>query len=136
MGAASLAEVAQGADVVVTMLPAGKHVLSVYFGNDGVAAHATAGTLFIDCSTISVDEARDAASQAVERGYLMVDAPVSGGTAAADAGTLTFMVGGPDAAFEKAKPVLDIMGANVVHAGGAGNPFSISPPPPQGSVGQ
>ncbi len=119
--ATSLAEVASGAETVVTMLPAGKHVLSVYFGDDGVASHAAAGTLFIDCSTISVDEAREAAGQASDGGFLMVDAPVSGGTAAANAGSLTFMVGGPDAAFERAKPVLDIMGANVVHAGGAGN---------------
>ena len=119
--AKTLAEAANGAEIVVTMLPAGKHVLSVYFGDDGIAANAAAGTLFIDCSTISVDEAREAAAQADKGGFLMVDAPVSGGTAAANAGTLTFMVGGPDAAYDKAKPVLDIMGANVVHAGGAGN---------------
>ena len=121
VGAASLADVARHADIIVTMLPAGKHVLSVYFGDDAIAAHARPGTLFIDCSTISVDEAREAATQAASNGFLMVDAPVSGGTAAADAGTLTFMVGGPEAAFESAKPVLDIMGANVVHAGDAGN---------------
>ncbi|MEC7290816.1 MAG: 3-hydroxyisobutyrate dehydrogenase [Pseudomonadota bacterium] len=119
--AKTLAEAANGAEIVVTMLPAGKHVLSVYFGDDGIAANAAAGTLFIDCSTISVDEAREAAGLAEKGGFLMVDAPVSGGTAAANAGTLTFMVGGPDAAYDKAKPVLDIMGANVVHAGGAGN---------------
>ena len=119
--AKTLAEAANGAEIVVTMLPAGKHVLSVYFGDDGIAANAAAGTLFIDCSTISVDEAREAAGLADKGGFLMVDAPVSGGTAAANAGTLTFMVGGPDAAYDKAKPVLDIMGANVVHAGGAGN---------------
>lgn len=117
----TLADAASDAQIVVTMLPAGKHVLSVYFGDDGIAAHAAAGTLFIDCSTISVDEARDAASRADAGGFLMVDAPVSGGTAAANAGSLTFMVGGPDAAYARAKPVLDIMGANVVHAGGAGN---------------
>lgn len=120
-GAGSLGEVADGAEVVVTMLPAGKHVLSVYFGDDGIAANAAQGSLFIDCSTISVDEAREAASKAADGGFLMVDAPVSGGTAAANAGTLTFMVGGPDTAFSEAKPVLDVMGANVVHAGGAGN---------------
>ena len=119
--AASLAEVATDADVVVSMLPAGKHVLSVYFGDDGIAANAKPGSLFVDCSTISVVEAREAASKAKENGFLMVDAPVSGGTAAANAGTLTFMVGGPGEAFERAKSVLDIMGANVVHAGGAGN---------------
>ncbi len=120
-GASSLSDVAHDADVIVTMLPAGKHVLSVYFDPDGVAAHSAAGTLFIDCSTISVDEARDAAKKASDGGFLMVDAPVSGGTAAANAGTLTFMVGGPDEAFARAQTVLDVMGANVVHAGGAGN---------------
>jgi len=120
-GAASLAEVADAAEVIVTMLPAGKHVLAVYFGEEGIAASAADGALFIDCSTISVDEAREAAAKAIDGGFLMVDAPVSGGTAAANAGTLTFMVGGPDPAFARAKPVLDIMGANVVHAGGAGN---------------
>jgi len=120
-GAGSLAELAGTVDVVVTMLPAGKHVLSVYFDPDGIAANAQPGTLFIDCSTISVDEARDAAQRAQNGGFLMVDAPVSGGTAAANAGTLTFMVGGPDDAFSASQPILQIMGANVIHAGGAGN---------------
>lgn len=120
-GAATIAEAAAGADVVVTMLPAGKHVLSVYYGDDGVAPHAAPGTLFLDCSTISVEESREAAKKAADAGFLMVDAPVSGGTAAADAGTLTFMVGGPKEAFDKAKPLLDVMGKNVFHAGAAGN---------------
>lgn len=120
-GAGSLAEAVKGAEIVVTMLPAGKHVYSVYFSDDGVAAHATKGTLFLDCSTISVEESRSAALKANEAGFLMVDAPVSGGTAAADAGTLTFMVGGPTEAFAKAKPLLDVMGQNVFHAGDAGN---------------
>lgn len=119
--AASLCEAVSGAEIVVTMLPAGKHVLEVYFGAEGVAAHAPSTAAFIDCSTISVDEAREAANKAKAAGFLMVDAPVSGGTAAADAGTLTFMVGGPDAAFETAKPFLEIMGKNVFHAGPAGN---------------
>lgn len=120
-GAGSVADAVEGAEVVVSMLPAGKHVLSVYFGDDGVAAHSAPGTLFLDCSTISVEESREAAAQAKAAGFLMVDAPVSGGTAAADAGTLTFMVGGPKEAFEKAKPLLEIMGKNVFHAGDAGN---------------
>ena len=120
-GAATIAEAAAGADVVVTMLPAGKHVLSVYYGDDGVAPHAAPGTLFLDCSTISVEESREAAKKAADAGFLMVDAPVSGGTAAAGAGTLTFMVGGPKEAFDKAKPLLDVMGKNVFHAGAAGN---------------
>lgn len=112
---------AQGADVVVTMLPAGRHVLDVYFGTDGVAGAAASGTLFIDCSTIAVEDAREVTRRATDAGFEMVDAPVSGGTAAADAGTLTFMVGGAAAAFEKAKPILEAMGKNVFHAGDAGN---------------
>ncbi|KCZ55609.1 3-hydroxyisobutyrate dehydrogenase [Hyphomonas beringensis] len=119
--AATLADAVSGAEVIVSMLPAGKHVLSVYFGDDGVASHAAPGTLFLDCSTISVEDAREAASKAEAAGFPMVDAPVSGGTAAADAGTLTFMVGGPDEAFAKAKPILDVMGKNIFHAGGSGN---------------
>nr|WP_321361492.1 3-hydroxyisobutyrate dehydrogenase [uncultured Hyphomonas sp.] len=119
--ALSLADAVKAADVVVTMLPAGKHVLSVYFGDNGVAANAKPGMLFIDCSTIAVEDAREAAKQAAAGGFLMVDAPVSGGTAAADAGTLTFMAGGPDDAFAKAKPILDAMGKNIFHAGGSGN---------------
>lgn len=119
--AASLGEAVTGADVVVSMLPAGKHVHQVYFGEDGVTAHAAPGTLFLDCSTIAVEEARDAAGKAAEAGFAYMDAPVSGGVAAAEAGSLTFMVGGPDDGFEKAKPILDVMGKNVFHAGGPGN---------------
>lgn len=119
--AATIAEAVADAEVVVTMLPAGKHVLSVYFGEDGVAAHAPKGILFLDCSTIAVEDAREAARQAEAAGFLMADAPVSGGTAAAEAGTLTFMVGGPDEAFAQAKPVLEAMGKNIFHAGGSGN---------------
>jgi len=121
VGAASLKEAVAGAEAVITMLPAGKHVLGVYFGEDGVAGNVPAGALFLDCSTISVEDARSAADQAKALGFHMVDAPVSGGTAAATAGMLTFMVGGPVDAFECAKPYLEVMGANVVHAGGAGN---------------
>ncbi len=119
--ASSLGEAVKGADVVVSMLPAGKHVHQVYFGEDGVTAHAAPGTLFLDCSTIAVEEARDAAGKAAEAGFSYMDAPVSGGVAAAEAGTLTFMVGGPKDGFEKAKPILDVMGKNVFHAGGPGN---------------
>ncbi|MAN45961.1 MAG: 3-hydroxyisobutyrate dehydrogenase [Alphaproteobacteria bacterium] len=119
--ATTLVDAVSGADVIVSMLPAGKHVLSVYFGDDGVASHAAPGTLFLDCSTISVEDAREAASKAEAAGFPMVDAPVSGGTAAADAGTLTFMVGGPDEAFATARPILDAMGKNIFHAGGSGN---------------
>ncbi len=120
-GAASVAQAVGDAEIVVSMLPAGKHVLSVYFGDKGVAASAPADTLLIDCSTIAVDEAREAARQAEACGFVMVDAPVSGGVTAAEGGTLTFMVGGPEAGFARAKPVLEAMGRNIFHAGGAGN---------------
>ena len=117
----SLQEVASGADVIVTMLPAGKHVKSVYLGKDGLLAAADTGTLFIDSSTIDVETAREVASAAESAGMSMVDAPVSGGVGGAEAGTLTFMVGGSDEAFAKAKPILEDMGKTIVHAGGAGN---------------
>ena len=120
-GTTSVQQAVEGVDAVVTMLPAGQHVRSVYFGDDGVAAHVAAGTLFVDCSTIAVDDARDCAEQAKAGGYEMVDAPVSGGVAAAEAGTLTFMVGGSEAGFDRAKPLLEAMGKNVFHAGGNGN---------------
>jgi 3-hydroxyisobutyrate dehydrogenase len=107
-------------EVVVTMLPAGKHVRDVYLGSDGIIAKAKPGTLLIDSSTIDVDSARTVAAAAAEKGLPMLDAPVSGGTGGAQAGTLTFMVGGPDAAFAKAESLLNVMGKNVVHAGAAG----------------
>lgn len=119
--ATSIADAVNGVDVVVSMLPAGKHVLSVYFGADGVAEHAQQGILLIDCSTIAVTDAREAHEKAAEAGFMMVDAPVSGGTAAADAGTLTFMAGGTKIAYELAEPILKGMGKNIFHAGGAGN---------------
>ncbi len=120
-GAATIADAVSDVDVVVSMLPAGKHVHAVYFGDDGVAANAAAGTTFLDCSTIAVEDARSAHEKAEAAGFKMVDAPVSGGVAAADAGTLTFMVGGSKDAFEIAKPFLEIMGKNVFHAGASGN---------------
>lgn len=120
-GASSIANAVSGAEAVVTMLPAGKHVLSVYFDADGVASSAGPGTVFLDCSTIAVEDARAASAQAVELGFEMVDAPVSGGVAAASGGTLTFMVGGTESAFSRAKPVLEAMGKTIVHAGAAGN---------------
>ncbi|TNE37640.1 MAG: 3-hydroxyisobutyrate dehydrogenase [Sphingomonadales bacterium] len=117
--AASVADAVSGADAVVTMLPAGKHVDAVY--SDAVFGAAAPGTLFLDCSTIDVATARKVIAAAVERGFEMVDAPVSGGIAAANGGTLTFMVGGTDAAFAKAQPILSAMGKAVIHAGDAGN---------------
>ncbi|MBY9067646.1 3-hydroxyisobutyrate dehydrogenase [Hyphomonas sp. WL0036] len=117
----TVSDAVRDAEVVVSMLPAGKHVLSVYFGADGVAANAPKGAVLIDCSTIAVTDAREAHTKAEAAGFLMVDAPVSGGVAAAEAGTLTFMAGGEEAAFAKAEPILKGMGKNIFHAGGAGN---------------
>ncbi|WFE88201.1 3-hydroxyisobutyrate dehydrogenase [Roseibium porphyridii] len=119
--AGSVADLAAQADVVITMLPAGKHVRQIYQGEGGILDNARSGTLLIDSSTIDVDSARAVSSAAEEKGMPMVDAPVSGGVAGAAAGTLTFMVGGADKAFEEAQPFLDIMGKTIVHAGGAGN---------------
>jgi len=109
---------AEDAEAIVTMLPAGKHVADVYRGSLFDSAPKTA--LLIDCSTIDVATARDVASEAVAKGLAAVDAPVSGGIAAANAGTLTFMVGGSGAAFERAEPILSQMGKAVIHAGASG----------------
>ncbi|MFN3232126.1 MAG: 3-hydroxyisobutyrate dehydrogenase [Alphaproteobacteria bacterium] len=119
--ASTASDAASGVDVVVSMLPAGKHVRGVYTDAGGVLDSADPGTLLIDSSTIDVQSARDVIAAAAEKGLEMVDAPVSGGVGGAEAGTLTFMVGGTDAAFGKAKPFLDIMGKNIFHAGAAGN---------------
>lgn len=119
--AGSVAELAQHAEVIVSMLPAGAHVRKIYMEEGGILENANQGTVLIDSSTIDVDSARAVAAAAAEKGMPMVDAPVSGGVGGATAGTLTFMVGGPKDAFAKAKPYLDIMGKNIVHAGGAGN---------------
>jgi 3-hydroxyisobutyrate dehydrogenase len=116
--AVSAAEAMAGADAVVTMLPAGKHVRAVYA--ESVIGHAPKGAILMDCSTIDVDSARAVIADAAAAGYAMVDAPVSGGIAAAEAGTLTFMAGGTDAAFERARPYLEQMGKAVIHAGEAG----------------
>ena len=109
------------ADVVITMLPAGKQVREVYLGANGIIESANAGTLLIDCSTIDVETARDVAKAAEAKGLLMLDAPVSGGVGGATAGTLTFMVGGSAQAFTRAESILQKMGKTIVHAGGAGN---------------
>lgn len=118
--AADVAQLAAEADVIVSMLPAGKHVRQVYMGEGGILDSAKAGTLLIDSSTIDVDSARAVSAAAAGKSMPMVDAPVSGGVAGAAGGTLTFMVGGEDSAFEAAKPYLDIMGKTIVQAGGAG----------------
>ncbi|MEO7504302.1 MAG: 3-hydroxyisobutyrate dehydrogenase [Sphingomicrobium sp.] len=106
------------AEAVVTMLPAGKHVAEVYRTN--VLLNAPKDAILIDCSTIDVATAKAVEAEASAAGFMMVDAPVSGGIAAADGGTLTFMVGGSDEGFERAKAILDKMGKAVIHAGGPG----------------
>jgi 3-hydroxyisobutyrate dehydrogenase len=119
--AADASGVASNAAVIITMLPAGKEARAIYLGDEGLIAKAEPGTLLIDCSTIDVATAREVASAAAARGLPMLDAPVSGGVGGAQGATLTFMVGGPDEAFESAKPYLEAMGKTIVHAGGAGN---------------
>ncbi len=114
----SVREAVVGVDAVVSMLPNGKIVASV-FEND-ILGHAPTGTILLDCSTIDVGTARQVTAAAVAAGYDMVDAPVSGGIAAANGGTLTFMVGGTDAAFARAEPILSAMGKAVIHAGASG----------------
>jgi 3-hydroxyisobutyrate dehydrogenase len=117
----SVADACKAAEVVITMLPAGEQVRDVYLGAGGVLASAAPGTLLIDSSTIDVQTARDVAQAAQDSGLAMVDAPVSGGVTGAEAATLTFMVGGSDDAFERARLVLEKMGKTIVHAGGPGN---------------
>ena len=114
----STAEAVDGAEAVITMLPAAQHVSAVY--RDQVFGKAPASALLIDCSTIDVASARTIEEEAAAQGYTMVDAPVSGGIAAAAGGTLTFMVGGSDEAFARARPILEPMAKAVIHAGGAG----------------
>ena len=114
----SVRDAVDGVDAVVSMLPNGSIVDSV-FEND-VLGHAPKGAVLLDCSTIDVDTARKVTAYAVAAGYDMVDAPVSGGIAAANGGTLTFMVGGTDTAFARAEPILSAMGKAVIHAGGSG----------------
>ena len=115
---ATVSEVVAGVDAVVSMLPNGAIVDAVYARD--VIGHAPASALLLDCSTIDVDTARKVASAAEVAGHAMVDAPVSGGIAAANGGTLTFMVGGSDAAFARAEPILSAMGKAVIHAGASG----------------
>lgn len=116
--AASAAEACDGAEAVVTMLPAGKHVEGVY--TDAIFGNAPASAILIDCSTIDVATAKRVGEAALAKGYTSVDAPVSGGIAAANAGTLTFMVGGSAEGFDRAEPFLSDMGKAVIHAGASG----------------
>jgi len=119
--APSIPAAVAAAEIVVTMLPAGPHVRQVYTGENGVLGAAKKGTLLIDSSTIDVESARAVSKAAAERGFDMLDAPVSGGVGGAAAGTLTFMVGGSEPGFARGKPVLEAMGKTIVHAGPAGN---------------
>jgi 3-hydroxyisobutyrate dehydrogenase len=119
--ATDVAGAARGVEVCITMLPAGEQVREVYLAEDGVIASASPGTLLIDSSTIDVATAREVATVADTAGFAMIDAPVSGGVAGAEAATLSFMVGGSEAAFAAAEPVLRAMGKTVVHAGATGN---------------
>jgi 3-hydroxyisobutyrate dehydrogenase len=118
--AGTAADALAEAEIVVSMLPAGPHVRAAYLDQGGVLDRAARGALLIDCSTIDVDSARAVAAAASGRGFAMIDAPVSGGTGGAAAGTLTFMVGGSDDAVERARPILEKMGKTIVHCGGAG----------------
>ncbi|WP_137226620.1 3-hydroxyisobutyrate dehydrogenase [Shewanella sp. MEBiC00475] len=114
---------AASADFVITMLPAGKHVRSLYLGDDnnkGLLDVVSKQALLIDCSTIDVDSARLVGAKAAEKGIEFMDAPVSGGTAGAAAGTLTFICGGSEAAYQQAQTVLTVMGGNIFHAGAVG----------------
>ena len=118
VGSGSAEEACEHVEAVITMLPAGKHVLEVY--RNHVFGNAPAEALLIDCSTIDVASARAVEEEAAGKGFEMVDAPVSGGIAAAAGGTLTFMVGGSQQAFDRAKPILEPMAKAVIHAGGPG----------------
>ncbi|KAB0485562.1 3-hydroxyisobutyrate dehydrogenase [Pseudomonas psychrophila] len=117
---ASPREAAQGTELVITMLPAAAHVRSVWLGEDGVLAGIGAGVPAVDCSTIDPQTAREVAAAAAKQGVQMADAPVSGGTGGAQAGTLTFMVGASRELFDTLHPVLAQMGRNIVHCGDVG----------------
>jgi 3-hydroxyisobutyrate dehydrogenase len=119
--AGSVKSAATRGDVVITMLPSGREVQEVYLGGDGIVINANPGTLLVDSSTIDVDSARLVAAAADAKGLSMLDAPVSGGVSGAQGATLTFMVGGSEAAFVRGRPVLEAMGRTIVHAGGSGN---------------
>ena len=117
----SAAEASTGVDVIISMLPASQHVQALYLGQSGLLAIANPKTLLIDCSTISPKVAQAVAASAKAKGFAMIDAPVSGGTAGAQAGTLTFMVGGDAVDLERARPLLEKMGKNIFHAGASGS---------------
>lgn len=117
----SAAEAIEGVEVIISMLPASRHVEALYLGEQGLIVTANPNTLLVDCSTISPKVSQQVASIAKSKGFSMIDAPVSGGTAGAQAGTLTFMVGGEAKDLERARPLLEKMGKNIFHAGPSGN---------------
>jgi 3-hydroxyisobutyrate dehydrogenase len=125
--ATSAAAAVDGAEIVMTMLPTHDHVRDVYLGKSGILAGIPAGTLFVDSSTISISVTRELAAEVKKRSCKMLDAPVSGGTHGAEAATLTFMVGGDVEDLERARPIFQAMGKNIVHAGtnGAGQTAKI-----------
>lgn len=118
--AGSLRELAAGRELIITMLPASAHVRAVYLGAGGILEHVAPGVPLIDSSTIDPETVKQVAAAAAQHGNALVDAPVSGGTGGAQAGTLTFMVGGTAAVFEQVKPILAAMGKNIVHCGDSG----------------
>lgn len=118
--ASSAADAVSAAEVVISMLPASRHVEGLYLGDAGLLSAIAPGSLVLECSTIAPEAARKVHQAAAARGIALLDAPVSGGTAGAAAGTLTFMVGGDAATLERARPILDGMGKNIFHAGPAG----------------
>ena len=119
--AKDICDASKDADVIITMLPAGKDVRKVYLGESGILGSINGRPMLIDCSTIDVETARAVAENARTAGLQMLDAPVSGGVIGAEAASLTFMVGGPERAFNEAEPLLKLMGKNIIHAGGTGN---------------
>jgi len=119
--ATSVGDCARGVEIVITMLPSSPHVRSAYMQSSAILESVPAGTPLIDCSTIDPITAREVAFEAKAKGCPMLDAPVSGGVGGAEAGTLTFMVGGEQADYERLKPVLQHMGKNIVHCGASGN---------------
>ncbi|WP_166796655.1 NAD(P)-binding domain-containing protein, partial [Pseudomonas aeruginosa] len=116
-GADSALQCCESAEVVISMLPAGQHVESLYLGDDGLLARVAGKPLLIDCSTIAPETARKVAEAAAAKGLTLLDAPVSGGVGGARAGTLSFIVGGPAEGFARARPILENMGRNIFHAG-------------------
>ena len=118
--ATSAQDAVRNANIVISMLPASRHVEALYLGENGLLAHIPKGTLVIDCSTIAAQTAINVAKVATSLGLTMLDAPVSGGTGGAIAGTLTFIVGGEATDLERARPILTAMGKNIFHAGGHG----------------